>query len=286
MSIILINGAAQDSISVTDRGLQYGDGLFETMAVLNGEIPLWDKHWQRLTSGCIKLAISCPDKDQLEHEITTLCQHHDNINTERFVIKLIVTRGNGQQGNGPRGYRFAKDLISTRILSTYPWPDHPEEYKTKGVSVRYCSTTLSENKTLAGVKHLNRLEQVLARNEWGDDFQEGLMLNMKGHVVDGTMSNLFMVKDNQLLTPELSTSGVAGVMRQTIIELAQKLSITVKEKNIFQSDLEQADEVFLTNSLFGIWPVKMLTDIQFKLVGNITRRLQNELSESELRRVK
>lgn len=276
--MILINGVAQDSISITDRGLQYGDGLFETMAVLNGEIPLWDKHWQRLVLGCKKLAINCPDKNQLENEITMLCQHDENISEQRFVIKLIVTRGDGQ-----RGYRFAKGLASTRILSTYSWPDYPEEYKVKGVSVRYCSTTLSENKTLAGIKHLNRLEQVLARNEWADDFQEGLMLNMKGHVIDGTMSNLFVVNDNQLFTPELSTSGVAGVMRQTIIEIAQKLSITVKEKTMTQADIEQADEVFLSNSLFRIWPVKMLSGIQFKLIGNITQRLQNELAELEVR---
>ena len=278
MTKILINGVAQDSISVTDRGLQYGDGLFETMAVINGEIPLWDKHWQRLALGCDKLAITCPDKSQLEHEITMLCQHDEDISEQHFVIKLIVTRGKGQ-----RGYRFAKDLAATRILSTYPWPEYPEEYTSKGVAVCYCSTTLSENISLAGIKHLNRLEQVLARNEWADEFQEGLMLNMKGHVIDGTMSNLFVVKDNQLLTPALSTSGVAGVMRQTIIELAQELSMSVNEKTMTQAEIEQADEIFLTNSLFGIWPVKILANIQFKLIGQITQRLQKALAESEVR---
>lgn len=275
MSLTLINGIVQDSINVTDRGLQYGDGLFETMAVRNGKILLRDKHWQRLALGCKKLALNCPNIKLIEKDIATLCKQ--NHKEEQFVIKLIVTRGIGQ-----RGYRFTKDLAATRILSIHTCPDYPEEYSTTGVLVRYCNTTLSENKALAGIKHLNRLEQVLARNEWDDDFQEGLMLNAKGHVVDGTMSNLFVVKDNQLLTPDLSISGVAGVMRETVIELAQKLQITVKEKIILPADIEKADEVFLTNSLFGIWPVKMLDKIQFKSAGNITQQLQQKLTQLEI----
>lgn len=271
MSNILINGSYQECINVTDRGLQYGDGVFETMAVRKGKIPLWDKHWQRLVLGCTKLSITCPDIMLIKKDITALC---NNANNEKLVIKLIVTRGNGQ-----RGYRYERKLPSARILSLHDWTDHPEQYQTNGVCVRYCETTLSENKKLAGIKHLNRLEQVLARNEWDDDFQEGLMLNTKGHVIDGTMSNIFLVKDNKLFTPELSLAGVAGVMRQTIIELAQTLSVIVIEKNILQQDIEQADEVFLTNSLFGIWPVKVLEKISFRSAGKITQQLQIKLTQ-------
>lgn len=245
---ILINGEAKETISINDRGLQYGDGLFETMAVRNGIIYLWETHWQRLTLGCEKLSINLPNKETIEKEIALLCE---NQNKSRFVIKLIVTRGEGQ-----RGYRFTERQNVTRILSSHDWPNYPEQFQTDGVAVRYCETSLSENKMLAGIKHLNRLEQVLARNEWDDEFQEGLMLSMNNKVVDGTMSNVFAVFDNEIFTPGLSLSGVAGVMRKTVINIATDKGFSVCEKEFTKSEIEKADELFLTNSLFGIWPIK------------------------------
>ena len=213
MANILINGKEKETISVYDRGLQYGDGLFETMAVRSGKIYLWETHWQRLMSGCERLSITLPDKKTIEKEIALLC-----LNKNQLVIKLIVTRGEGQ-----RGYPFSNTQNVTRILSSHAWPDYPEHYQSEGVAVCYCETTLSENKKLAGIKHLNRLEQILARNEWDtDEFQEGLMLTIQGNVVDGTMSNIFAVKENVLFTPDLLLSGVAGVMRKTVIKLAKK----------------------------------------------------------------
>lgn len=274
--MVLINGVKQDSISVTDRGLQYGDGLFETMAVRNGVIPLWDKHWQRLTLGCKKLQITCPSKVQVEKDIATLLQQLKP-EKQRSVVKLIVTRG-----SGPRGYRYSKEQAVTRILSAHSWVPYPEDYKTNGVNVCYCRSTISENKTLAGIKHLNRLEQVLARNEWDNEYQEGLMLNTRGHVIDGTMSNLFIVKNKQLITPDLHLSGVAGVMREMIIELARNNAIEVQENVLFAEDIQQADEVFLTNSLFGIWPVKALANKQFTPAGEITQQLQSNLTQLDI----
>ena len=273
---MLINGEAKETISIFDRGLQYGDGLFETMAVRNGKVHLWESHWQRLMSGCEKLSITLPDKEVVEKEIDLLC----NENSESlFVIKLIVTRGEGQ-----RGYRFNNKQDVTRILSSHSWPDYPDSYQTEGVAVRYCETTLSENSTLAGVKHLNRLEQVLARNEWDtDEFQEGLMLTMQGNVVDGIMSNIFAVKDNMLFTPGLSLSGVAGVMRKTIIDIAKKCGLAVFEKDFTKSELEAADELFLSNSLFGIWPIRVIAKSRFTKVGNVTRLLQEEVNKSGLK---
>ncbi len=272
MTKVIINGEAKTTINVNDRGLQYGDGLFETMAVRNGKISLWENHWQRLALGCEKLSITLPDKERIEKEIALLCENNIAI---QFIIKLIVTRGEGQ-----RGYRVTNKQNVTRILSCHSWPDYPDSYQTEGVAVRYCETTLSENSKLAGVKHLNRLEQVLARNEWDtDDFQEGLMLTIQGNVVDGTMSNIFAVKDNQVFTPDLSLSGVAGVMRNTIIELAEKCGLSVFEKNFTKSELELADELFLSNSLFGIWPVRIITNTRFTKVGNITKLLQEEVNK-------
>ena len=272
MTHILINGEAKESISAFDRGLQYGDGLFETMAVYNKNVYLWDMHWERLAKGCEQLSIQLPDKETIENEITSIC---DLENTSKFVIKLVITRGEGQ-----RGYRFSDKQNTTRIITSNSWPNYPEKNLTDGVSVRYCETPLSENSMLAGIKHLNRLEQVLARNEWHtDEFQEGLMSTNQGDVVDGTMSNIFAVKDNMLFTPDLSLSGVAGVMRRLVIKIAKDLGFSVYEKKFTKVELELADELFLTNSLFGIWPVRVMAKTRFTQVGKVTQQLQHEVNK-------
>ncbi len=268
MTTVLINGTHEETISINDRGLLYGDGLFETMAVTNNKIGLWEDHWQRLSLGCEKLSINLPDKALISKDIEQLCQGR---NDERFVIKLIVTRG-----ISARGYRFNDTQPATRILSSHPWPEYKQDSYRSGVKVCYCETRLSENSQLAGIKHLNRLEQVLARNEWNDEFQEGLMLTAQGHVVDGTMSNIFAVQNNILFTPELSRCGVSGVMREQIIKIAKELGFSVYEKIFTKYELEDADELFLTNSLFGIWPVKSIAKTRFTKVGAVTRQLQNE----------
>jgi 4-amino-4-deoxychorismate lyase len=266
-----VNGEYVDTVNINDRGLQYGDGVFETMAVHNGVIPLWESHWQRLNLGCEKLLITLPDKNTIENEIKLLSDKND---TPHYVIKLIITRGSGK-----RGYGFSKDQTTTRILSLYDWPNYANHFQTDGVAVRYCESVLSENSKLSEIKHLNRLEQIMARNEWSDDeFQEGLMLTTKGHVVDGTMSNIFAVQDNMLFTPGLSLCGVAGVMRKTVINIAKDLGLPVYEKDFTKSELEMADELFLTNSLFGIWPVKQIFKTRFTKVGAVTKQLQKEIN--------
>lgn len=272
MTEILINGEANTTIDVLDRGLQYGDGLFETMAVRDGQIHLWDAHWERLTNGCEQLSIALPDKDIVEKEISLLTE---NNNKEKYVIKLIVTRGIGN-----RGYAYSDGQNTTRIISNHSWPDYPEKNQIDGVNVCYCATTLSENEKLAGIKHLNRLEQVLARNEWNtDEYQEGLMLTREGNVVDGTMSNIFSIKDNMLFTPDLSLCGVSGVMRKTVIKYSKELGIPAYEKTFTKNELELADELFLTNSLFGIWPIRQLGKTQYTRIGNITKLLQDEVNK-------
>ena len=270
MTNIIINGEFKDTISIYDRGLQYGDGLFETMAVRNGKIHLWDAHWQRLSLGCEKLSIHLPDKKTIEKEIVLLVENNDDA---QFIIKLIVTRGESK-----RGYRFTEEQNVTRILSCHTWPDYSDKYQVEGVEVCYCETTLSENERLAGIKHLNRLEQVLARNEWDDEFQEGLMLTIKGNVVDGTMSNVFVVKDNKVFTPDLSLCGVTGVMRNAVIKIAKEQGFSIFEKDFTKSEFETADEIFLTNSIFGIWPARRIFKTCFTKVGDVTKQLQKEVN--------
>ncbi len=270
---VLVNGKPGNHIDVSDRGLQYGDGLFETMAVQQQSVRLWDLHWHRLQNGCEQLRLELPERALIEKEITQLLTSLDE---SAAVLKLVITRGNSE-----RGYSIPENIQPTRILSLMRWKGYPAEYYAQGVAVRYCETRLAEQSQLAGIKHLNRLPQVLARNEWQDDsFQEGLMLDSEGHVVDGTMCNVFAIRDGRLFTPQLERAGVKGVMREKVIQLAKQLGIEAYESVFTPAELEMADELFLTNALIGIWPVRLIGKTRFTRAGKITRQLQEELEKS------
>jgi len=260
-----LNGERQRCIDVSDRGFQYGDGLFETIEILHGKPLFLDLHLNRLFAGCTRLLIPMPDYALLQREAENLAMQR-----EQAVMKLIITRG-----TGGRGYRQPDEIHPTRLFSLHPFPDYPENFYREGVSVRFCQQRLGLNPSLAGIKHLNRLEQVLGRAEWlNADIQEGLMLDMHGNVIEGTMSNVFYVKDRVLYTSLIEQSGVAGIVRAVIIDLAAQLSIETIKKNILPEELLQADEMFVTNSIIGIWPVRKL-DRQDFVVGPITQELHN-----------
>ena len=248
----LIDGVPADRIPVADRGLQYGDGLFETIAVVDGKPCLWDRHLARLREGCALLSIPPPPEDQLAAEALGLTRGVD-----RAVLKLILTRG-----EGGRGYRPPDPPLPRRILRRTPWPAYPDAWRSTGVRVRYCRTRLGHQPLLAGLKHLNRLEQVLARGEWNDpDIAEGLMLDLDGRVVEGTQTNLFVLQDGQLLTPALDRCGVAGVVRGLVLEAAWVLGFRVVEAALTPERLAAADALFLTSSLAGVWPVRELAGL-------------------------
>lgn len=267
--MILINGKKTEQIGARDRGLHYGDGLFETIAVIEGEAVFWERHLQRLEKGCQRLSLPFPDPALLQREAQSLIK-----NEPRAVLKLIISRG-----EGGRGYAYPEPTRSTRLLMPYLWPDYPIQNWRQGVQVRFCDTRLARQPQLAGLKHLNRLEQVLARNEWRDaNIAEGLMCDENGNVIEGTLSNLFMLHNGVLHTPDLSQCGVAGIMRERILELAHRQGIRIEIDNITKAQLLAADEVFLSNSLIGLWPVNSLQGRNFK-IGNITRSLQNLINQ-------
>ena len=248
----LIDGVPADRIPVADRGLQYGDGLFETIAVVDGTPCLFDRHLARLREGCVRLSIPPPPEDELAAEALGLSRGVD-----RAVLKLILTRG-----EGGRGYRPPDPSRPRRILRLAPWPAYPDAWRSTGVRVRYCRTRLGHQPLLAGLKHLNRLEQVLARAEWNDlDIAEGLMLDLDGRVVEGTQTNLFVLQDGQLLTPALDRCGVAGVVRGLVLEAAWVLGFRVVEAALTPERLAAADALFLTSSLAGVWPVRELAGL-------------------------
>jgi 4-amino-4-deoxychorismate lyase len=267
--MILVNGECREHIEISDRGFQYGDGLFETIAVMNGQPVFLGLHLDRLKSGCHRLYIPFPGTELLTLEAKKLSQYSSNA-----VLKMILTRG-----SGGRGYRQPEVIHTSRVLSLHPFPDYPDKYKEQGINARFCDTRLGLNPALAGIKHLNRLEQVLARAEWTDpDIQEGIMLDLNEHVIEGTMTNLFYVKKDALYTSSLSLAGVAGIMRGIIMAMSHDHGISVIERPFTKDELLSADEVFVCNSIAGIWPVKQIAMTCFP-VGVRTRQIQTWLAQ-------
>ncbi len=264
----LVNGLETDLVSINDRGLLYGDGLFETILVHAGGPCLWRQHVERLERSARRLDIPCPARDLLHSECGRLAN-----TTEPWVLKILLTRG-----GGGRGYLAPARPQPTRILMRYPVPEYPPAWQEHGVAVRFCQTRLGENPQLAGIKHLNRLEQVLARSEWTDpQIAEGLMRDGRGRLIGGTMSNLFLLAGGALVTPEITSCGIAGTVRSRVMEIAAEEGLQVLEVDIERSDIEKADAVFLTNALIGVWPVRQLENIPFdvgRLPGSLIERVR------------
>ena len=243
-----------------DRGLQYGDGLFETIAV-EEQKPVWlTEHLNRLQHGCKKLKIPVPNLTTVKLEIEQLASQTDESTCGRGVVKIIITRG-----VGGRGYQPSPRPKISQMINLYPWPEHITSWQTSGINLHYCTTRLACNPTLAGIKHLNRLEQVLASLERADlkNIDEGVMLNLNDEVIEGTMSNIFAIIDKNLITPDLTMCGVAGIMRSKVISVAKTLNIPVQVQPLRATDLTKASELFITNSIIGIVPVKRIGEKLF-----------------------
>ncbi|MDD5299890.1 MAG: aminodeoxychorismate lyase [Gallionella sp.] len=251
---MLVNGVPGNSISIRDRGLLYGDGVFRTLRAVNGKALHWPLHYLKLQHDCVKLGMTCPDEALLCAELDkVLAQHPDG------VVKLIVTRG--QSG---RGYAPSADAAPTRIWDFSPIPDYPAECATQGIKAHVCSLRLSIQPRLACVKHLNRLENVLAAAELndaqlhGEQAAEGLLLDAGGYLIEGTRSNLFLVAQGRLVTPDLSRCGVAGIQRGRVMAWALQHGMTLQVRDVELEEALQADEIFIVNSVIGLWPIREL----------------------------
>ncbi|HYP68071.1 MAG TPA: aminodeoxychorismate lyase [Thiobacillaceae bacterium] len=248
--MILINGLSRGQIPVTDRGLQYGDGVFRTMRAASGRIAWWSDHYAKLSADAKALGLICPPPDLLLAECLKVAQEHD------CVVKLILTRG-----VGPRGYAPSGSADPTRIIQQLPPPANLARYLDDGIKVRWCSIRLGHQPRLAGIKHLNRLENVLARSEWSDpEIAEGLLLDESGRVISGIMSNILVIRGRTLFTPDLSLCGVAGVGRQRLMRAAQQHGMAVRVTHMRPQDVYKADELGLCNSLIGVWRIRMIEE--------------------------
>lgn len=246
---MLINGVPADTISALDRGLAYGDGIYRTVELIDGAPRLWRWQWQRLQADAAKLQLPLPEEALLLAELAQAAH-----GLTRAVGKITITRGQGQ-----RGYAMPAEPASTRIVSANAWAGYPPERLQHGVTLCLCALRLGRQPALAGVKHLNRLENVLARSEWGDpDIHEGLLLDSEGNLIEATMSNVFLLNGNTLRTPRLDQAGVSGALRAWVFDQVPALGWRVEEAELELGDLAAAEAVLLTNSLIGIWPVAKL----------------------------
>jgi 4-amino-4-deoxychorismate lyase len=266
--VILIDGRPQAHISVLDRGLAYGDGVFRTMLARAGAVRSWPRHFHKLHADCLALDIECPAEGVLAADMREILRVEPDC-----VLKIIVTRGCGGRGYAPP---FAPE--STRIVAAFPLPRLRPDAVTVGVRVRWCSTRLSIQPALAGVKHLCRLENVLARAEWTDPgIAEGLMLDTEGRVIEGTMSNLFLLERGQWVTPDLSGCGVAGVQRDRLMALLAASGASCAVERIAPARVMAADLLLLVNSVIGVWWISRLEERHWQpgdLVGPIAQRLE------------
>lgn len=244
----LVNGAPAAQLPANDRGCLYGDGVFRTLRVLDGRPRWWDEQLARLCQDARRLAIACPADEVWAADAAALLGPGTD-----GVLKLALTRG-----AGPRGYRPSADCRPNRIVSLAPLPDH---VRLPTARLRVCDLHLAEQPRLAGIKHLNRLEQVLARMEWDDPaIHEGLLLDAAGRVISAVSANLFILLEGQLLTPRLDRCGVAGVTRARVLRAAARLGLPAREADIRLDEVRAAAELLLTNSLVGVWPVARLEE--------------------------
>ncbi len=246
---VLIDGQETSADWISERAYQFGDGLFETLAIRNGSPCLWGAHMRRLQNGCERLSLPVPDFAQLRADVDRVARP---INVG--VIKIYWTAG-----RSPRGYARPDPIKPGCVIQATEGSIAPSM-----ANLRVCNTRLGRSPALVGIKHLNRLEQVLARAEWHDsDIFEGLMLDRTDNVIEGTMSNLLLQREGRLSTPDLSEAGIAGVVRGLALELAAKQGDRIEQCPLSLTDCYEADALYLTNSLIGVVPVARLEQQYF-----------------------
>ncbi|EEE35843.1 aminodeoxychorismate lyase [Rhodobacteraceae bacterium KLH11] len=276
---MLVNGEPNQHISIFDRGLAYGDGFFETIYCCNEAMQNWLYHWQRMRESAERLNILLPDESTF---LVDLEKIKSTFSTPRFewVIKIVVTRG-----VGGRGYSPNKCETPTRIMYVGDMPPY-EALRRRGMRVSLLKYELQTEPMTAGLKHLNRLPQVLAKTELdGTGCDEGIVLNSKGFVREGVSSNIFMIKNDRLLTAPLYDCGVAGVLRRKLIDVSSDIcGLSVEQVDFTFGDIMSAEEVFFANSLLGVCPVKEIGNTPFK-IGETTRRLMEACLQADTSQV-
>lgn len=265
--LLLINGIPTDSVSAMDRGLAYGDGHFTTLLVKDGRPVWWPAHLARLQQASARLGLAELDWQRLGDEVAEMARDQT-----LAVIKVMLTRG-----SGGRGYDATACHAPTRILSLAAYPAHYPEWQQTGIPLLVCQQRLGDAPMLAGLKTLNRLEQVLLKSELAArSGVEGIVLNSRGFLVEGVSANLFWRRGRTVFTPDLTHCGIDGIMRRHVMVMLKQMSIELRVVEAPLESLWQAEEVWLTNTLMGIVPVTGIGETQYASPVLI-RRLQERL---------
>lgn len=258
----LLNGEPEQGVQANDRGLAYGDGVFRTLRLLQGQPQWWERQYAQLAADAARLRLNCPPAELWRADIARLAAAHGD-----GVIKCILTRG-----SAGRGYALPAPGQEARIVLWSAAPQWPDSHAREGIRLRVCQLRLARQPALAGIKHLNRLENVLARAE-SDDAQwaEGVLLDDEGMVVEGIMSNIFWRRQGHWFTPLLQQAGVAGVTRGWLLQHLQQQGQQVQQVRQPLEQLLAADEVLVCNSLIGLWPVRQCADRQWQVFPAILK---------------
>ena len=259
-SIVIINGEEQSNITIFNRNMQYGDGLFETCIAKENQILFWNRHLSRLNIGCDKLKIKKIEESIWLKDIKKALSLTSKKNC---IIKLILSRGNSH-----RGYSYPNDIMPVRVVIVLEMkkPQHKQSF-----SLEYAQSGYHSNPNLAGIKHCNRIEQILARASMQED--EAIMLDENKNIISVTQGNIFFIIGKRLLTPKLDRCGVIGSRRSLILELAKSIGLDVKEEEISLIQAKKADEVFISNSLIGIQSVSSIKGFQLPN-SSMTRKIK------------
>ncbi len=263
-----VNGKPASSVALSDRSFQYGDGCFTTMLTVDGKVQHWPLHLERMEACLTLLGIASPDWQRVLNWLEQAALK-ENI----AGLKLHISRGEGGRGYNPAG---ANSPVMT--ITHFRYPTHYPDWQKNGLELGICQQKLGIMPLLAGHKHNNRLEQIILRGEMEQlGLADGVVCDLHDHVIETTMANLFWVKDGTMCTPALTSCGVAGVMRKCVLTHADSVGIATQVDHYPLSCLNAADEVFMTNAILGIAPVRKIADTKYD-IGPLTRSFQEILN--------
>lgn len=271
--MFFVNGNQQQNVPVNDRSFQYGDGCFTTILVKGGLPVMLAEHKQRIALTCQRLFITLPNWELVTEWIDMAIERSGHKMQQLSGVKLHISRGCGGRGYSPSG------VNSTQVVvQAFAYPEHYSTWQAEGIKVGVSATRLGVNPQLAGLKHNNRLEQVLIKKEIDNSgHDDNIVLDINGNVVEMSSANLFWIFNNQLYTPELLNSGVLGIKRKQVCEYAEQNNMIVNIGDYTLDDVTNADEVFITNALHGVVPIIQISNKEFN-IGAITCAIQEKIN--------
>jgi|TARA_B110000503_G_scaffold51740_1_gene83422 4-amino-4-deoxychorismate lyase len=273
----VVNGIAADSLPLTDRGGAYGHGLFETMLLHNGVLPLRQLHSERLLRDAPTLGLNIA-AEPLGSNLDSLIGGLNTQQCQSGIVKLMVTAGSGGRGYASPAQTEAAPRI---IVQYFPPPTNLQGQRQMGISVMECDYRLPLNPVLAGIKHLNRLDQVIACSEWAGQYDDGFMFSRDDSLIETTRANVFIKLSSGWVTPRLDQAGVCGVMRQLLLDrVFVGAGLNVRQALVSREQLSTASEIFTCSSVRGIVPVTSTKPVGTLPIGDDTRLLQSALQNN------